>query len=179
MGGAVNVNISPEAASATTTNNHISNNVIIKTKDDIGKDLEVSYPPQNEQNPYSDVVDRDIESAKETLRAFNALGINDSSYAEALTLIIDIIQSNPLIQNKYIISHVDELTKLITLLTEADDVKIEINEDVGCCGIKSIAEIETIHIKKGDDICEFKYSYPLVKSLFIRLHISTKYVSMI
>ena len=180
--GGVNVGISPDASSS----NHINNNIIVKTvrekDDDKPNDVAVNYDP--EPNPYADIPNeqqqtRDIESAKQTLKAFNHLGISDTVYAEALALIIDIIQNNPLIQSHYIIAHTEELSYLIKILTESDKVELNISEDAACCGIKSIAPIESIYTIKNSVTSEFKYSYPLVKSLLNQLRISTKFVSII
>ena len=177
MGG-VNVGISPDA----TSTNHINNNIIVKTvRDKDESDKEVTYNP--EPNPYADIKDetqtRNIETAKQTLKAFNHLGISDTSYAEALALIIDIIQNNPLVQNKYIIAHTEELKYLIKLLTQVDEVDIKLSDDAVCCNIQSIAKIETIYTIKGEQTSEFKYSFPLAKSLLNQLKISTKYISIV
>ena len=174
MGG-VNVGISPDTSSA----NHINNNIVIKTArdkdDEENKEVEVNYEP----NPYVDLQTRDIESAKQTLKSFNTLGISDTVYAEALALIIDIIQNNQLIQSHYIIARNEELTYLIKLLTQTDKVDIILSDDAACCGVKSIAKIETIYTIKSETTSEFKYSYPLVKSLLNQLRISTKFIAII
>ena len=89
--GGVNVGLNPDASSKTNTNNHINNNVIIKTGGDTSNtrginectegvpiqpapEIQVQYEAPA-PNPYADVDERDVESAKQILKSFNAIGI--------------------------------------------------------------------------------------------------------
>jgi hypothetical protein len=100
---------------------------------------------------------------------------------KALNLIIEIIKSNPLIINKFIISHYESLLELIKLLTHADDVEFtERDIDVGCicsCDDK-LFNIEKVFVRKNNNVYNLKYSFPNVIQLLETHRISIKIVKM-
>ena len=95
---------------------------------------------------------------------------------EVLKLLIDILQSNPLVINKYIIADDVTLMKFIKLLTDADDVQLDI-EDIGegCCTAKTYRKIHSIYVIKDNETKNLKYDYPRVMKELSDLHISTKF----
>ena len=103
---------------------------------------------------------------------------NYETVAQALILIIDLIQSNPLMINKYIVPNESTFRDLICVLTNADDVDIKRVEDVGCTlSSKKYDLIDDIFVIKDGDPKSLKYGYPEVSRLFDRFNISLKMIS--
>ena len=96
---------------------------------------------------------------------------------EVLKLIIDILHSNPLIVNKYVIADDEILMQMIALLCNASDVQIDA-EDVGtgCISKNKYRKVQSIYVTSGDKTLNLKYDYPSVMKALKDLHISTKYV---
>ena len=96
----------------------------------------------------------------------------------AYALLLSIVESNPLIQNKYIIAKCSDLAQLIQLLTEADSVEINKSNDVSCSCFDSAtySAVEKIYVIKNDETFNFKYSFPEVNKLLDEHRISVKFV---
>ena len=102
---------------------------------------------------------------------------NYETVAQALILIIDLIQSNPLIINKYIVPNEKTFRELICILTNAEDVDIKRVEDVGCTlSSKKYDLIDDIFVISDGDPKSLKYGYPEVARLFDRFNISLKMI---
>ena len=122
------------------------------------------------------VEERSIETAKENLNELQSIIKNKDNLIEALSLILDIYENNPLIVNKVIVSKEDELTRLLFLLTGADSIElVKLDPEVSCCKvIDKFIYINKILIKKGENTYNFKYSYPNVVNLLDNRKISYK-----
>ena len=134
-----------------------------------------------DDKPLNDELDkhiktRSIETAKENLDELQSIIKNKDNLIEALSLILDIYENNPLIINKYIISKEDELTRLLFLLTGADSIEVVKDEpDIGCCKfVDKFNHINKILIHKDDNTYNFKYSFPNVANLLENRRISLK-----
>ena len=102
---------------------------------------------------------------------------NYETVAQALILIIDLIQSNPLTINKYIVPNENTFRDLICILTNAEDVDIKRVEDVGCTlSSKKYDLIDDIFVISDGDPKSLKYGYPEVARLFDRFNISLKMI---
>ena len=94
---------------------------------------------------------------------------------QALSLIIELLESNPLIINKYVIAKAETLEELITLLTGADSVEILTSDiECGCNPSKAVAPVERIYVTKGGDIKQLKYDFPEALRMLETHRISTK-----
>lgn len=99
----------------------------------------------------------------------------------ALSLVVDIYQHNPLIINKYIIPDEKMLIDLLYCLTSADEVTLQkqvIVEGGGCLcrsSDHSYSVITKIMIKKDNQSFNFKYSYPNVIEFLEERAISWRY----
>ena len=128
--------------------------------------IEPETPVQSPNNNY----------ANELNSLYNLVN-NYETVAQALILIIDLIQSNPLIINKYIVPNENTFRDLICILTNADDVDIKRVEDVGCTlSSKKYDLIDDIFVISDGDPKSLKYGYPEVARLFDRFNISLKMV---
>ena len=122
--------------------------------------------------------ERSIESAKTDLEEMQAIITDKDHLIEALALIIDLYQNNPLIVNKFIIPNEEELMRLLFLLTGAEQIEIiKYDPDVTCLGkVSKFIRIQKIMIKKNDNTYNFKYSFPNVIQLLDNRNISWKYI---
>ena len=148
------------------------------------KDLSMSEPKQGPimNTPLNDSIEpikeRSIDTANENLNEMQALLKNKDNLIEALSLILDIYENNPLIVNKLIVAQEDELSRLLFLLTGADQIElIKMDPETGCsCKVDKFTHISKIMITKGGNTYNFKYSFPNVVQLLENRKISYKIV---
>lgn len=139
----------------------------------LNDELEVLNTSSKELNHINE---RNIETAKETLNELQTIIKNKDNLIEALSLILDIYENNPLIVNKLIISREDELSRLLFLLTDAKSIEIiKDDPDIGCCKYSDkLSHISKILIHKNDNTYNFKYSFPNAVNLLDNRRISWK-----
>ena len=130
-----------------------------------------TQPQPTETQP--DTQTRDIKQIEE----LEALLNNSENVARGLIMIIDIMQSNPLIINKLIVSYEQPFRSLVQTLTNADDVDVQFVEDVGCFTSKKYKIIDDVYVIKAGETQSLKYGYPEVIRLFDRFNISTKMIA--
>ena len=142
------------------------------------KEERVSY-----ENPYESLPDeRDlttIEDIRNTYKQLNETIKEKENIAKALTIMLNLIENNPLIINKLIIAPPDVLTELIKLLTSSDEVKFNylFDADVGCtCGVNKYVAIDKIYVVKNGETKIMKYDYPDAIQLLDQHRISYKFV---
>lgn len=177
----VNVNINKENNSNNSNSNENSN------KNEMETTSEVYYPTRN-SNPYNNLVDEN--NSENTSNCNNESKNNNSqleeqlkykdNVIEALSSLLKIVESNPLIVNKYIIASLEDLNQLIKLLTDANEVHINTNNDVECTCIPNVkfVAVEKIYILKGDETLNFKYSFPEANKILDDHHVSVKLVKV-
>ena len=103
---------------------------------------------------------------------------NYETVAKALILIIDLIESNPLIVNKVIVPSEPSFKELICVLTEAEDIDIRYHDEVSCSlSSKKYKLIEDIYVIKDGEAQSLKYTYADVTRLFDRFNISLKMIA--
>lgn len=163
----------------TLTNNIIINNSASDSK----KDVEVKYmqpdqaqyipPPINLYNiPEVQVSGSELDGLiKENKHLKSELF--------AQQIIFEMIKTNPIYINKLILVDDIKLIQLIKIFTEAEDVTLDINEDISsCCGFNNTdyRYVNTIYIKKDGKIQNLKYTYPEVVKRITELGINLKIV---
>ena len=117
-------------------------------------------------------------SYTEELNSLYNMVNNYETVAQALILIIDIMQSNPLMINKFIVPKETYFRDLICVLTNAEDVDIKRVEEVGCTlSSKKYDLIDDIFVIKDGEPKNLKYAYPEVARLFDRFNISIKMIT--
>ena len=189
----VNVPIGSDGSShnniSGTHSNTINTNVIInkESKKDLSYDVKeisddvfvVYPPPTTEENPYKE---RDLKSAQERLEQIKEVQPENEKLIQALSMIIDMLYNNPLYVNKWVVAEMDTLRELIRILTDADDVAITTMDPScdcgGCCGDKNkiIQTIDSIYVKYGAVVKEFRYCHPAAKQILENCHISLRMV---
>ena len=141
------------------------------------------YPSTfNADNPYENLktgvpkLDQDgTFTAESRINELTTQIQDQEKIVQALSLIIELLESNPLIINKYVIAKVETLEELITLLTGADSVEILTSDiECGCNPSKAVAPVERIYVTKGGDIKQLKYDFPEALRMLETHRISTK-----
>ena len=160
-------------------------NVVINTPQ---PDKAVSYPDKvveaeqtasmnvSDTNPYSGLPStRDIEGAMKKTEEISESIDDKENTIKALSLIIDILQSNPLIVNKFVIAELETLQELIRLLTSSDKVEIDCNDIECSCTKVKYRTIKRIYITKDDELYNIQQC-PVILKLFDNYKISLMFV---
>ena len=161
------INTTAKINSDSQKNNQIQNvNVVVTqpprpdTTPDPQQPPPVAYPPIYDQLPIQPVItERSADDIQYTLEQ----QIHDKdNLIKALSLILDINRSNPLIINKYIIPSSFNLQELILLLTNAESVELQFEDpDIGCfCIPDDFLHIKSIYIIKDGNQYIFKHAFP-------------------
>ena len=172
----VNVNHSPEPKETTTT---------IERPQTPAPQIPPTLP-QNESNPYATiepgqvqyVQERSVETAKQSLSELQELIHSKDNIINAYSLMLDIVENNPLIVNRYVVAEINNLTELISYLTEAERVDIQeaLDVDCSCSGRHKFVGVDKIYITKHGETLNFKYSFPDANKILDEHHISVKLV---
>lgn len=165
-----------------------SQNVSVVINNPPQADKAVSYPDKvvdaeqtantniTDTNPYNGLPStRDIESAmKKTEEMTDSIDDKENTI-KALSLIIEILQSNPLIVNKFVIAEQETLQELIRLLTSSDKVEIECNDIECSCTKVKYRTIKRIYITKDNELYNIQQC-PVILKLFDNYKISLIFV---
>lgn len=138
-----------------------------------------SEHPLNDDLENSALVDRSIDTAKKSLTEMETLLKDKDNLIEALSLLLDIYENNPFIVNKFIVAQEEELTRLLFLLTGAEEIQlIKADPEIKCClkKIDKVQYISKIMVKKGGNTYNFKYSFPNVVQLLDNRKVTWKLV---
>ena len=127
--------------------------------------------------PTTSVTPSDEPNYYEELETLHAMVNNYETVAKALILMIELIQSNPLIINKIIIPSEPAFIELVQILTGADEVEIRYSEDVGCTINKKYRYVEDIIVIKNTEPKSLRYSHPDIIRLFDKFNISVKMIA--
>ena len=145
---------------------------------------EPAYPsvmpsPVSPQPPAPSPDDSSTASIYAELENLHSMLNNYETVAKALILIIDLIESNPLIVNKVIVPSEPSFKELICVLTEAEDIDIRYHDEVSCSlSSKKYKLIEDIYVIKDGEAQSLKYTYADVTRLFDRFNISLKMIAV-
>ena len=181
-----------------STQNSQNVNVVINTPQ---PDKAVSYPDKvveaeqnnsmniSDSNPYNEFNNkfagngvanglpstRDIEGAMKKTEEISESIDDKENTIKALSLIIDILQSNPLIVNKFVIAELETLQELIRLLTSSDKVEIDCNDIECSCTKVKYRTIKRIYITKDNELYNIQQC-PVILKLFDNYKISLMFV---
>ena len=150
----------------------------IKPDDSNNSDTKFNNPLSDEIEN-NNIVNRSIETAEQSLTDMKSLLNDKDNLIEALSLLLDIYENNPLIINKIIVATEDELTRLLFLLTGADEIQlIKSDPEIKCCYkiTDKIQYISKIMVKKNNNTYNLKYSFPNVVQLLENRKICWKMV---
>lgn len=155
----------------------------VESSEEVQDEVKPVYPSTfNADNPYENLktgvpkLDQDgTFTAESRINELTTQIQDQEKIVQALSLIIELLESNPLIINKYVIAKAETLEELITLLTGADSVEILTSDiECGCNPSKAVAPVERIYVTKGGDIKQLKYDFPEALRMLETHKISTK-----
>ena len=152
--------------------------VDLKVDEGLKDELERAFSPRGIKDSEPTFKERTIETAKEGLDEIQKVLKDKDNLIEALSLILDIYENNPLIVNKLIIAEEEVLTRLLFLLTGAEEIQlIKGDPETGCmCKVDKFQYIQKIMIRKNGNSYNFKYSFPNVVQLLDNRRINYKVV---
>lgn len=129
-----------------------------------------------DENPYASIETRSVETAKISVEDLQKVIVEKDNICKALSLMLDMIENNPLIVNRYVIAEHNALKMLIQLLTNSENVSINLmDSDIGCsCKGIEYARIDKIYVYKDMSTFNFKYSFPEAMKILDDHRISTK-----
>ena len=158
-----NISLEPSAASQSTSN--INNNIIINKRDDGKEDIVITRDIEFNEEPKEEA--KDVKYL--ILETFANILLNQDK-----ALISNLISKN------CIIIPATALGEIIKTIIKAENVEININEEMGCCAVKAnpIRKIEAIKIiNDNGEICtDFKTVYNKeYNELVNKYHICLKY----
>ena len=166
MSSMINLKASKKTPTITVGVNPVTNIHVAEAR----SSTNVHYPgPDGVQESTAQVVERTVtvEDDKNALLREN----------KVLRIIIDILHSNPLIVNKYIIADDQLLVEIIRLLCNADDVQLDADDlGEGCITRRQYRKVNSIYVVIDGKTQNLKYDFPAVMKTLKDLHISTKYV---
>ena len=174
--GGVGVEVSPTSNSTinnTITIRNVNSQSSLSEAEPTTDPVEVKYP---RDNPYESNLS---PAAEDRIEDVKELVATSERTCEALSMMVDIIYSNPLIINKLVVTDATSLSELIKLLTNSDKVEVFIEDPECTCLKNSFLKVSKIHVTKYSIANEFKYSYPKAKHILDEHHISIKYVRII
>ena len=167
----------PNEPTTTNPTNESNNSNNIEDRDGIY----VVYGKDDSDNPYKsaqhNVAERDLKSATANVEELSKLIIEKDNLIKALSLIIEMFQSNPLMINKYVIAHEETLKELIRLLTNADSVDIQLADLECSCTNPKTSTIKRIYLTVDDQIYSLDMC-PSVLKLFETYRISLILVAL-
>jgi hypothetical protein len=94
----------------------------------------------------------------------------------AYQIVFSMMKENPLYINSLIIVDDIKLIALLKLMCEADEVTLDLSDDLGCCTFEKYRIVNTIYIKKDNKILNLKYDFPYVTKQLKEFGINTKFV---
>lgn len=135
---------------------------------------QINFPTKSDFN-VNDIKERDINTANIQLEELQKLTSDQKNLIDALNIMLDAYENNPLIINKYVICNYSSLKKLIKLLTSSDKVEINVLDAEINCGCKpKYFIINKIIITKNNETFNLKYNFPDVIQFLDKHKISYK-----
>lgn len=99
-----------------------------------------------------------------------------SNEVNVLTQYIKLLREHNIIKAEKFILSPDELANIVLLITQANEVNITLNNDIGCVSIGKKRQIENIYILKDNTRNDFKLFYPSEYAYLRDLRIDLKNV---
>ena len=177
------LNATPKSVRKAVIDGEELSDVVVIEPSNINNDVKQEAKIKCESSNVSQIKTREIANQEDMKADYEQLlkvVKTKDAITQALSIMLNLIEHNPLIVNKYIISPKDILINLIQLLTEADKVDIIMAvEDVecGCTSNKAnnYGVIDKIYISKDGSTSILKYGYAEALQILETHRISTKF----
>ena len=178
------INTSAKINSDTQKNNQIQNVNVVVTSPSRSETSD-TQPVPSYPNVYNDIPIQPPpiiteRSAVDVQHTFEQQIHDKDNLIKALSLIIEINRSNPLIINKYIIPSSFNLQELILLLTNSESVELQFDDpEVGCfCLPEDYLHIKSIYVVKDGNQYIFKHAFPNAVRILDENRISYKIATL-
>ena len=129
---------------------------------DTNEQIDVAYTEQ----PTEQITEQPNDIMKSTI----------SNEVNVLTQYIKLLREHNIIKAEKFILSPDELANIVLLITQANEVNITLNNDIGCVSIGKKRQIENIYILKDNTRNDFKLFYPSEYAYLRDLRIDLKNV---
>ena len=174
------LNSTPKSLRKAVVDGEELSDVIVVEPSNINEDVKQNAKIKCESSNVQTREISSVEDIKEDYEQLLKLVKTKDAITQALSIMLNLVEHNPLIVNKYIISQKDILINLIQLLTEADKVDIIMAvEDVECgCTSSSknnFSVIDKIYINKDGNTSILKYGFAECLQVLENHRISTKF----
>ena len=174
------LNATPKSVRKAVVDGEELSDVVIVDPSNINEDVKQSAKIKCES---SNVKTREIANEEDMKADYEQLlkvVKTKDAITQALSIMLNLIEHNPLIVNKYIISPKDILINLIQLLTEADKVDIIMAVEDVECGCTSSSKnnysvIDKIYVSKDGNTTILKYGFAEALQILETHRISTKF----
>lgn len=156
----------PKKVVKPTTTREIANDESIKIIDNVGNATTYSEP-----TPYEAIITNSIDEQpneqldviyeEPTIKDNEEVkqDIDKSLLNSVLLQYIQLLKEHNIIKANKLIISTDELANIILLITQADEVNISLNQDIGC-SIGKIRLVDNIYVNKNNERKDFKIFYP-------------------
>ena len=164
----------------SSTSNCINNQITINasgpnTHDAVmSRDIpQMAYPTINS---YADIPNTPVEVPGIEIQGLLKENIMLKCDNLAYQIVFSMMKENPLYINSLIIVDDVKLIALLKLMCEADEVTLDLDDNIGCCTFEKYRIVNSIYIKKDNKILNLKYDFPFVTKQLKEFGINTKFV---
>lgn len=156
--------------------NDIQNDVIdsIPTTDESIKIIQNDGSAVPYIEPVQEQVNVSYEEQKDNQEVVKDEAINE---IDVLKAYIQILKEHNIIKANKLILSADELANIVLVITDADEVNVSLNNDIGCVSIGKNYAVENIYVSKNNTRNDFKLFYPAQYAYIRDLKIDLKHVS--
>lgn len=99
-----------------------------------------------------------------------------SNEVDVLTQYIKLLREHNIVKAEKFVLNADELANIVLLITQADEVNVSLNQDIGCVSIGKKKQVDNIYIIKDNTRNDFKLFYPSEYAYLRDLRIDLKNV---
>ncbi|KAI5506657.1 protein of unknown function, DUF4106 family [Trichomonas vaginalis G3] len=159
----VNVNVEPKTSVYLSTDRIPLSESAVKSRDIEILPPPPEYPEVNEDGKNKIYYEQQIKKLQNEI--------------EALNLMLKMIRDNPIFINKLVLVDDWVLMRFVDLLTDADDVQLDV-EDLGsgCITHNKYRRVNAIYVIKNGETKNVKYAYPEVMKRLKEIGVNAKIV---
>jgi len=174
-------NIQPRTREITTNENIDESIKVINTDGSASVYVEptpyeqIDNTEQTDTNEQIDVAYTEQPTEQENNND-NIIKSTITNEVNVLTQYIKLLREHNIIKAEKFILSPDELANIVLLITQANEVNITLNNDIGCVSIGKKRQIENIYILKDNTRNDFKLFYPSEYAYLRDLRIDLKNV---
>ena len=161
--------IKPRTREITNENNNIDESIkVINADGSASVYVEPTpYEQINENNDTNEQIDvayteqqDDTTTIQQDNNNDNIIKSSINNEVNVLTQYIKLLREHNIIKAEKFVLTADELANIVLLITQANEVNISLNNDIGCVSIGKKRQVDNIYIIKDNTRNDFKLFYP-------------------